>query len=56
MPIDEWTVYSTMSRSRTYAAVARGEIRAVKMGRLIRIDTASGDAYLDALPPHVPAA
>jgi excisionase family DNA binding protein len=50
MTIDEWALYSGMSRSRTYAAIASGHIRAVKMGRLVRVDTASGDAYLDTLP------
>jgi hypothetical protein len=39
-----------MSRSATYVAIGRKHIKAIKMGRSVRVDTASGDAYLDKLP------
>jgi hypothetical protein len=50
MTIAEWVAYSGMLRSSTYVAIGRKHIKAVKMGRSVRVDTASGDNYLDELP------
>jgi excisionase family DNA binding protein len=50
MPIIEWCEYSGMSRTGTYVALGRGDLRAVKMGRSVRIDVDHGDDYLDRLP------
>lgn len=49
--IEGWCALSGMGRSSTYAALARGDLRAVKAGSRTLIDVAHGLAWLDTLPP-----
>jgi hypothetical protein len=48
--IPGWCEYSQMSRTSTYNAVGRGELKAVKLGNRTLIDAEVGDDYLDHLP------
>jgi hypothetical protein len=50
LTIPQWCAYSQMSRTRTYIAVGRGELKAAKMGSRTLIDAEDGDRYLDSLP------
>ncbi|MFT2094386.1 hypothetical protein ACMS1Z_06830 [Acidiphilium multivorum] len=48
--ITDWCQISGMTRTATYYALARGELRAKKCGRRVLIHVPTGLAYIDALP------
>ncbi len=48
--IPDWCSLSGMSRSGTYEALGRGDLRAVKLGARTLIDVEPGLAWLDTLP------
>jgi hypothetical protein len=52
----EWVRLSGVSRSRTYTALERGEVRGKKLGKRLLVDVASGLKWLDSLPPFEPSA
>ena len=45
-----WCALSGMGRSSTYEALARHDLRAIKLGARTLIDVAHGLAWLDSLP------
>ncbi|GAC1348615.1 MAG: hypothetical protein NVSMB18_37230 [Acetobacteraceae bacterium] len=47
----DWCKLSGMSRSATYEALGRGNLRAVKLGTRVLIDVPHGLSWLDSLPP-----
>ena len=49
-PVSKWVEISGVSRSSTYVALGRGQLRAKKMGKTLLIDVPHGLAYLDSLP------
>lgn len=49
--IAAWCALSAMGRSSTYEALARGDLRAKKLGARTLIDVPHGLAWLDSLPP-----
>lgn len=49
-PIPRWCAISGMSRSGTYDALARGQLRAKKLGGKTLIDVPHGLAWLESLP------
>jgi hypothetical protein len=48
--ISDWTKMSGVGRTKTFALLASGELKAVKAGKRTLIHVASGIDYLDALP------
>jgi hypothetical protein len=49
--IENWCVISGMGRRSTYAALGRGDLRAIKAGTRTLIDVEHGLAYMRSLPP-----
>jgi hypothetical protein len=50
-PIPKWcSEISGMNRTATYAALAEGSLRAIKLGRRTLIDVPHGLAWLASLP------
>jgi hypothetical protein len=49
-PVSRWVDISGVSRSSTYVALGRGQLRAKKLGKTLLIDVPHGLAYLDSLP------
>lgn len=49
-PIPAWCRISGMGRSTAYAALGRGDLRAVKLGKRTLIDVDAGLAWMRALP------
>jgi hypothetical protein len=52
-PLTIWCEISGMTRTATYHALARGDLRAIKQpgGRRTLIDVRAGLAWLDSQPP-----
>lgn len=50
-----WCELSGMRRTGTFAAIARGDIPAIKLGRSTLIEVAGGLAWMRSLPPAGPA-
>ncbi len=50
-PIPTWCAISGMSRTATYEALGRGDIRAIKLGARTLIDVENGLAWLASQPP-----
>lgn len=48
--VPDWCALSGMSRSGTYEALGRGDLRAIKMGARTLIDVQHGLAWLASLP------
>jgi hypothetical protein len=48
--IPVWGELSGFSRASTYRALAAGNLRAIKIGRSVRIDVEHGLAWLAAMP------
>ena len=48
--IPTWCALSGMSRSSTYEALARGDLRAIKLGARTLVDVTHGISWLDSLP------
>jgi hypothetical protein len=48
--ISDWLIISGMRKTQTYAALRRGDLRAVKDGKRTLIDVEHGLARLAALP------
>ena len=48
--ITDWCQISGMTRTATYYALARGDLRAKKCGRRVLIHVPTGLQYLDSLP------
>lgn len=46
-----WCKLTGMGRTSAFAALARGDLKAVKLGSKTLIDVAHGLAWLDSLPP-----
>ena len=46
----DWLTLSGMSRSGTYEALGRGDLRAIKLGARTLIDVQHGLAWLASLP------
>jgi len=49
-PIPDWQIISGMRRSATYEALARGDLRAIKVSTRTLIDVEHGLAWLASLP------
>jgi hypothetical protein len=49
-PVADWCVMTGMSRRVTYDRLARGELRAIKVGTRTLLDFEHGLAWLRALP------
>jgi hypothetical protein len=49
-PIRDWGALSGMGRTATYNALARGDMRAIKVGVRTLIDVEHGLAWLASLP------
>lgn len=49
-PIPDWCAISGMSRSTTYEALGRGDLRAIKLGVRTLIDVEHGLAWLASMP------
>lgn len=52
--IEEWNACVGESRSATYEALRRGDLKAKKRGRRTIILREDGEAYLAALPDYQP--
>jgi len=50
-PIPQWCVISGMSRTATYNALGRGDLKAVKLGVRTLLDVEAGLSWLQSLPP-----
>jgi hypothetical protein len=52
-PLTSWLILSGMTRTGTYAALGRGDLRAIKQpgGRRTLIDVEHGLAWLRSQPP-----
>ncbi|MBU6356451.1 MAG: hypothetical protein KJS79_06905 [Rhodospirillales bacterium] len=48
--LTDWTALSGMTRTATYYALARGDLRAKKCGRRLLIHVPTGLAYIESLP------
>jgi hypothetical protein len=48
--ITDWSVLTGMGRSLVYEALARGDLRAVKLGKRTLIDVDHGLAWMRSLP------
>jgi hypothetical protein len=49
-PIRDWCFISGMSRSTTYEALGRGDLKAIKLGVRTLIDVEHGLAWLASMP------
>jgi hypothetical protein len=49
-PISDWCFISGMSRSTTYEALGRGDLKAIKLGVRTLIDVEAGLEWLGSLP------
>jgi hypothetical protein len=49
-PIPDWCALSGMSRSSTYEALGRGDLRAIKMGARTLVDVEHGLTWLATMP------
>ncbi len=49
--IDDWCRLSGMGRTRTYDAIGRGYLKAVKLGNRTLVDVETGLAWMRNLPP-----
>jgi hypothetical protein len=49
-PLPHWCVISGMSRTATYYALGRGDLKAVKCGNRTLIDVDAGLSWLRSLP------
>ena len=50
-PIPSWCGISGMSRTGTYNALGRGDLKAIKVGSRTLVDVEAGLAWLRAQPP-----
>ena len=50
-PIPRWCAISGMSRTATYNALGRGDLKAVKVGSRTLLDVEAGLSWLQSLPP-----
>jgi hypothetical protein len=50
LPLIAWCAISGMSRTATYNALGRGELRAIKLGSRTLIDVEVGLTWLRSLP------
>jgi hypothetical protein len=50
-PLPQWCALSGMSRTATYNALGRGDLRAIKVGTRTLLDVDAGLAWLRSLPP-----
>jgi hypothetical protein len=50
-PIPAWMLLSGLSRTGTYDALGRGDLRAIKCGKKTLIDVEHGLKWLRSLPP-----
>jgi len=48
--IPDWCAISGLGRSKTYEALGRGDLRAIKIGNRTLIDVAPGLQWMDSLP------
>ena len=53
-PIEVWQALSFMTRSATEDAIARGDMRVIKVGGRKLIDVRAGLAWLGTLPSVLP--
>ncbi len=49
--VPDWCAITGMSRSGTYEALGRGDLRAIKLGARTLVDVQHGLAWLASLPP-----
>jgi hypothetical protein len=49
-PLQQWCALSGMSRTATYNALGRGDLRAIKVGTRTLLDVDAGLAWLRSLP------
>jgi hypothetical protein len=49
-PLPQWCVISGMSRTATYNALGRGDLKAIKVGSRTLVDVEAGLAWLRSLP------
>jgi hypothetical protein len=50
-PLPQWCAISGMSRTGSYNALGRGDLKAIKVGSRTLIDVDAGLAWLRSLPP-----
>lgn len=50
-PLPQWCALSGMSRTATYNALGRGDLKAIKVGSRTLLDVEAGLAWLRSLPP-----
>ena len=49
-PLPQWCAISGMSRTATYNALGRGDLKAIKLGTRTLLDVEAGVAWLRSLP------
>jgi hypothetical protein len=49
-PLPQWCALSGMSRTATYNALGRGDLKAIKIGTRTLLDVDAGLAWLRSLP------
>ena len=49
-PLPQWCALSGVSRTATYNALGRGDLKAIKVGARTLIDVESGLAWLRSMP------
>ena len=49
-PVQQWCAMSGMSRTSTYNALGRGDLKAIKVGTRTLLDVEAGLAWLRAQP------
>jgi hypothetical protein len=49
-PLPQWCAISGMSRTATYNALGRGDLKAIKIGSRTLLDVDTGLAWLRSLP------
>jgi hypothetical protein len=49
-PLAQWCMISGMSRTATYNALGRGDLKAIKVGSRTLLDVEAGLAWLRSLP------
>ena len=50
-PLPQWCAISGMSRTATYNALGRGDLKAIKCGCRTLLDVEAGLTWLRSLPP-----
>ena len=50
-PLPQWCAISGMSRTASYDALGRGDLKAIKVGARTLVDVDAGLAWLRSLPP-----